>query len=170
MFSNKFVPVCTDVDISLASQTALSLCKYLGEVDPLARRYAQILVAFDEAIASKDNLPNGPPTGDRRNESVLNAFFGSTSLQDSHVPSLDFHMSVSSAPQPGQQPAPAWQAYNQASPLQNNPLGTHLLDPGLGSDISPPDYSLDFDAFLSSLNQESTQDLWMPLYESLDFP
>lgn len=59
-------------------QTALSLMQYLGEVDPLARRYSQILAAFHaaisrkETVAAKDRLTATRASSD----DIFNAFFG----------------------------------------------------------------------------------------------
>ncbi|KAB5540453.1 putative fungal-specific transcription factor [Coniochaeta sp. 2T2.1] len=78
VFCDGFANVCTDVDTARAMQTALSLMQYLGEVDPLARRYSQILAAFHaaisrkETVAAKDRLTATRASSD----DIFNAFFG----------------------------------------------------------------------------------------------
>ena len=194
-------------------QTALNLHQYLGEVDPLARRYNQILVAFHAAISRKEMVAsNDPPTPTRASsETIFNAFFGghggvgvgnttaqplnagaASSLdrrrQDSSNLASSANISNANVAS-GIQAGPDWQPYFQPSSVQSNPLPGALATGGEGSagmmgaaagtGISPPDYCLDFDAFFNSVGvggSESVgqsqdihaQDLWMPLYGTMD--
>lgn len=213
VFSNGFANVCTDVDTGHAMQTALNLMQYLGEVDPLARRYNHILLAFHAAITRKDTVTaNNPPTGARAsNENIFNAFFGGiggagagtgAASQPLHAGSASLnHRRESSHAQSTNinnagvistiQATPNWQPYLQPSSTQSDPIaaamvtgrddGPGAMGTGTGIGISPPDYCLDFDVFLSSVgvggsesvgqNQDISgygPDSWMPLYGTMD--
>lgn len=208
VFSNGFAPVCTDVDTARAMETALNLLQYLGEVDPLARRFHHILVAFHAAISRKEVVAaTDPPTATRAsNETIFKAFFGglggagiglteqtlnaglasSDHRRNPHLASsIDLHSTNITF---ANQAAADWQPYFQPPTAQSNSAsgvmvaggegGTGMMSSGTG--ISPPDYCLDFDAFVNSVSVGGgngnggqsqdiyAQDSWMPLYGTMD--
>jgi len=158
-------------------QTALNLHRYLGEVDPLARRFLQILIAFEDAIARDTVSRVAPTAGKAAGKDIFSAFFGG--LQSGAVAGLatDGRPMTSSNGVQGMgdiQPGSDWQSYQQAQQrmvgggpeMMQMPPGVEMGATG----ISPPDYSLDFDAFLTSVSQGEAyaQDIWMPLYGTMD--
>lgn len=147
------------MDNEHAMYTALNLHRYFGKVDPLARRFLEILLAFSEAIA-QDTVPCAVPIGSKsKQEGIFSALFGAM-----HYGTKPGYVDDRTQPQTG--------------PSGNQPGGEGLQsERGEGSGqqvpmesdsplISPPDYSLDFDAFLMNVTQDPAyqQDLWTPLY------
>lgn len=180
-------------------QTALNLHHYLGEVDPLARRYSHILAAFHEAIAKKETgTSTGPPMASQAsNANILNAFFGGVADQnnlntqpvsarsvgrpdrppgenattnDADKPSTTAAMHGAADSQSYFQWASSMQGSAMAVQMGMGEENEGMMGAGAGTGISPSDYSLDFDAFLSSVSQDPAyvQDLWMPLYGAMD--
>ncbi|OIW22880.1 putative fungal-specific transcription factor [Coniochaeta ligniaria NRRL 30616] len=186
VFSNGFATVCNDVDTARAMQTALNLHQYLGEVDPLARRYNQILVAFHAAISRKEMVAaNDPPATTRGgSENIFNAFFGGfgaaggTSMPTHPLSagpaSLD-HRRRSSNPASSTnasaiQAGADWQPYFPSSSLRSNSMASASVTTagmmGSVTGISPPDYCLDFDAFFNNTNTMTSTHT--PQHETID--
>ncbi|KAB5576486.1 putative fungal-specific transcription factor [Coniochaeta sp. 2T2.1] len=150
VFSDGFANVCTDVDTARAMQTALNLMQYLGEVDPLARRYSQILAAFHaaisrkETVAAKDRLTATRASSDN----IYNAFFGGSG-------GAEIGTAAAQPPNPGSAPLDFRRSSNSniapSTNMNNASGGPGLIATGTGSGISPGDYCLDFDAFLNSV-------------------
>lgn len=158
-------------------ETALNLHRYFGKIDPLAGRFLTIIQNLKEAI-SQNTVSHGTPNTSKCNEKdVFSAFFGGvesaaeieraeiTACGSSNVGEIMNtgvnHRETSS---------------NQTEGLCFEPRVVERmeqqqfsLEPDQTS-ISPPDYSLDFDAFLTNVGQDSEyqQDLWMPLYGTMD--
>lgn len=154
------------MDNEHAMYTALNLHRYFAEVDPLARRFLEILLAFSEAIA-QDTVPCAVPIGSKsKQEDIFSALFGAM-----HYGTKPGYVDDRTQPQTG------------SSRGANVPSGNHPGGEGFESErgegsgqqvpmesdsqyISPPDYSLDFDEFLMNVTQDPAyqQDLWTPLY------
>jgi hypothetical protein len=157
-------------------QTALNLHRYLGEVDPLARRFLQILIAFEDAIARDTVSRVAPTAGKAAGKDVFSAFFGGVPSGAAAGLGVDARPMTSSNGMQGvggMQPSSDWQSYQTAQQrmvgggpeMMQMPPGVEMGVTG----ISPPDYSLDFDAFLTSVSQDQyAQDTWMPLYGTMD--
>lgn len=204
IFSNGFCKVYVDIDNIHAMQTALNLHRYLGETDPLAARYLQILTAFNEAI-TVDSIYRAPPSSSsavNKTQDLFATFFGGDSNRSTGSGSesrIDSAMTASdpigaSSAALNTQSSPTFQAnashstpYPQPSNIPSaTPTSTHIPQepfPRSHPDsantvdrISPPDYSLDFDAFLAAVggtadqgDAEYQQDLYMPLYSTINF-
>lgn len=146
--------------------TALNLHRYFGDVDPLARRFLEILLAFTEAIA-QDTVPCAVPIGTKsKQEDIFSTLFSAM-----HYGTKPGYVDDRTQPQTG-----GSRAANVPSGNQPGGVGFQL-ERGQGSGqrvpmesdsphISPLDYSLDFDAFLMDVTQDPAyqQDLWTPLY------
>lgn len=154
------------MDNEHAMYTALNLHRYFGEVDPLSRRFLEILLAFSDAIA-QDTISCAVPIGSKSKQGdIFSALFGAM-----HNGTKPGYVDDRTQPQTG--------SSREANvPRSNQPGGVGFQSEGgeergqqapMESDsphISPPDYSLDFDAFLMNLTQDPAyqQDLWTPLY------
>lgn len=153
-------------------ETALNLHRYLGEADPLARRFLQILLAFDRVITRDTTSHIAPTTSKSSGKDVFSTFFGD--------PSTDNGPQMKSGRNDMETNIPADRT--KWSDTQTQPKEVRLepqmeqemmqdIWPGLDmAGISPSDDLLDFDAFLTTLSQDTTyqQDLWMPLYRTTD--
>lgn len=181
-------------------QTALNLHRYLGETDPLAGRYLQILTAFNEAIMVDSIYRAPPPTlqSISKTQDVFATFFGgetrrnsrpgpnvqielstttSTSLVNQNSPNIQ--VDASNAITTGDAPYPQLNDVASGTPTsaqQPQDPFTHLDNTSNIDRISPPDYSLDFDAFLTAVGPTADQgdaayqqDLYIPLYSTVDF-
>lgn len=149
--------------------TALNLHRHFGEVDPLARRFLEILLAFSEAI-EQDTVPCAVPTGSKsKQDAIFFALFDAM-----HYGANPGYVDDRSQPQTGG-------SRGANVPSRNQPGGIGFqseMGQGNGQQIplepdsphvSPPDYSLDFDAFLMNVTQDPyQQDLWTPLYGITD--
>ncbi|KAL1954325.1 hypothetical protein VTO42DRAFT_1399 [Malbranchea cinnamomea] len=206
VFSNGFCKVYGDIDNNHAMQTAINLHRYLGEADPLPRRYLQILTAFNEAImeGSTDRVAPSSSKTAHKTLDLFAKFFGgetarnTTSGLDVGVEPetasaaagpADFTNSQNAQPFPtassGQQPAtgasyPHSSGFSATTPSSVNAPEGVMLPPQQDAcaidRISPPDYSLDFDAFFAAVGGTADQgdaafqqDLYMPLYSTADF-
>jgi hypothetical protein len=160
-------------------QTALNLHRYFGEVDPLARRFLHILLAFNEAIARNTVSCAAPITSKSGEKDIFSAFF-SVVHNDAEPGGIDNR----------HEPQTRSSGMEVSMPTSNSGWGNFPTQPGgvgfqpgmgqemmqqipAGSDLastSPPDYLLDFDAFLTSVSRDPAyqQDLWMPLYGTMD--
>jgi hypothetical protein len=202
VFSNGFANVCTDIDTAQTMQTALNLMQYLSEVDPLARRYNQILAAFHVAISRKETVTaNNGSTATRSNtDNIFAAFFegfggagisttprppnaSSASLDrrrdssSNHAPSTNMDQTCCTSELPARidwrmcwEP-PSMQSNSTAGALataREEVLG--VMGTGTGTGISPPDYCLDLDAFMSvgPSHEMYGPDTRMPLYGTMD--
>ncbi|KFY76560.1 hypothetical protein V499_03851 [Pseudogymnoascus sp. VKM F-103] len=167
--TNGFCAVYHDIDNKHAMYTALNLHRHFGAVDPLARRFLDILIAFSEAI-EQDTIPCAVPTGSKsKQEAIFSALFGAM-----HYGAKPGYVDDSAQPQTG-----GSRGANDLSRNQPGGIGFHSeMGQGNGQQIplepdsphvSPPDYSLDFDAFLMNVTQDPyEQDLWTPLYGITD--
>lgn len=148
-------------------RTALNLHRHLAEVDPLARRNFQILNAFKDAIACDTVIRVAPTMSKAAGKDILSAFFGGS--QSGPSTGLGADGSIGNTMQATDMPPGAeWhQAQGMCSsrPEMTMPPAADLT----GTGISPPDYSLDFDAFLTSVSSDQAygQDMWMPLYGTM---
>ena len=146
--------------------TALNLHRYLAEVDPLARRNFEILNAFKDAIACDTVIRVAPMMSKAAGKDIFSAFFGGPQTGPSAGLGADGSMGTT-IQATGMPPGAEWHGYqaqgvSSSRPEMMMPPVTDLT----GTGISPPDYSLDFDAFLTSVssNQTYAQDMWTPLY------
>jgi hypothetical protein len=158
--------------------TAVELHQYFGQVDPLARRYLQILESFKEAIGANTvtrAAPTNPKAGVR---DIFPMFFrgwpdgilaaglsrGLQTQADRNSTQMDISTGCNGwGSFQGQTGGTGQQQVMGGDMMQQIPVGSDF------SGINPPDFSLNFDAFLSGVNQGPTyqQDLWMPLYGTM---
>lgn len=172
VFSNGFCTVYGDVENSHAIQTALNLHRYLGEADPLARRFLQILLAFDEAIAPEKSSQVAPASAKSSGTDVFLAFFGDQGTESG--PQMQDRSNDTQTTMPADRNG--WSdTQTQPGEVRSQPrMEPDMMPemwPGLDSSgISPSDDLLDFDAFLTSASQDTAyqQDLWLPLYRTTD--
>ncbi|KFZ10503.1 hypothetical protein V501_05175 [Pseudogymnoascus sp. VKM F-4519 (FW-2642)] len=167
--TNGFCAVYHDIDNKHAMYTALNLHRHFGEVDPLARRFLEILLAFSEAI-EQDTVPCAVPTGNRsKQEAIFSALFGvmhygtkPANVDDRTQPQAGSSRgaNVPSGNQPGGIGFQSEMGQGNGQQIPLEPDSPH---------VSPPDYSLDFDAFLMNVTEDPyQQDLWTPLYGITD--
>ena len=158
-------------------QTALNLHRYLSEIDPLARRYLQILQAFDEAITRDKISRTAIITNKSSGVDLFTTFFGGS--EGSTASS-----GVDAGPhiQSGSDGMHVRTSQEEWGGCQVQPLGVRsepaieqdvMQQMQIGSDlkcITEPDYSLDFDAFITGVRQDTDfqQDPWMSLFGTMD--
>jgi hypothetical protein len=149
--------------------TALNLHRHFGEVDPLARRFLEILLAFSEAI-EQDTVPCDVPTGSKsKQEAIFSAFFGAM-----HYGTKPGNLDGRTQPQTGSNRGANMQSGNHPGGIgfqseMGQGGGQQIPLESYSPHVSPPDYSLDFDAFLMNVTQDPyQQDLWTPLYGITD--
>ncbi|KFY93764.1 hypothetical protein V500_03550 [Pseudogymnoascus sp. VKM F-4518 (FW-2643)] len=169
IFSNGFCTVYSDIDNAHAMHTALNLHRYLAEVDPVARRNLQILNAFKDAIACDTIIRVAPTMGKAAGKEIFSAFFGGSQSGPSTGLGADRSMG-NTIQATGMPPGADWHGYQAQGMCSSRP--EMMMPPAAdltGTGISPPDYSLDFDAFLTSVNSDQAyaQDMWMPLYGTM---
>lgn len=150
-------------------QTALNLHRYLAEVDPVARRNLQILNAFKDAIACDTVIRVAPTMGKAAGKDIFSAFFGGSQSSPSTGLGADGSMG-NTIQATGMPPGAEWNGYQAQGMCSSRP--EIMMPPTAdltGTGISPPDYSLDFDAFLTSVSSDQAyaQDMWMPLYGTM---
>ncbi|KFY76317.1 hypothetical protein V499_03993 [Pseudogymnoascus sp. VKM F-103] len=167
IFSNGFCTVYGDK--AHAMQTALNLHRYLAELDPVARRNLQILNAFKDAIACDTVVRVAPTMGKAAGEDIFSAFFGGSQSGPSTGLGADGSMG-NTIQATGMPPGAEWHGYQAQGMCSSRP--EIMMPPAAdltGTGISPPDYSLDFDAFLTSVSSDQAyaQDMWMPLYGTM---
>ncbi|KFY96637.1 hypothetical protein V500_02371 [Pseudogymnoascus sp. VKM F-4518 (FW-2643)] len=165
--TNGFCAVYHDMDNDHAMYTALNLHRYFGKVDPLARRFLEILLAFSEAIA-QDTIPCAVPLGSKsKQEGIFSALFGAMhygtkpGFVDDRTQPQTGNNREANVPSGNQPPeGEGFQSERGEGSGQQVPMESE------SQYISPPDYSLDFDAFLMNVTHDPAyqQDLWTPLY------
>ncbi|EEP76375.1 predicted protein [Uncinocarpus reesii 1704] len=159
IFSNAFCTVYDDTDTTRAMQTSLDLHRYLADTDPLAQRYLQILTSFHDTISSNSDSRMAPRSSASTNQALFSNFFGDrprvqspdTRQQAASMQTMEAKRRSTrddQSLQTGSTPANGEIAPTASS---REPLHT---SPGMSTtEISPPDYSLDFDNFLSLISQ-----------------
>lgn len=149
--------------------TVLNLHRYLAEVDPVARRNLQILNAFKDAIACDTVIRVAPTMGKAAGKDIFSVFFGGSQSGPSAGLGADGSMG-NTIQATGMPPGAEWHGYQAQGMCSSRP--EMMMPPAAdltGTGISPPDYSLDFDAFLTSVSSDQAyaQDMWMPLYGTM---
>jgi hypothetical protein len=176
VLSNGFCTVYDEIDNDQAVMTAITLMAYLGDVDPLAHRYLDIIKSFKDAIAEASNFRPMPTTNVPTN-GLLNAFFGKGSpcndAQQRTPRTSNSHLLNN-----WQNLYPTLQPEGNIAQMQGQPM---IAIPGNGNaslpsvdldGISPPDFSLDFDTFWTAVgldNEGYPNEGWEPLYGTMDF-
>ncbi|KMU83742.1 hypothetical protein CIHG_01525 [Coccidioides immitis H538.4] len=166
VFSNAFCNVYGDTDSNRAMQTSLDLHRYLAETDPLAQRYLQILTSFHETISGDSGSRIAPSSSRNTNQALFANFFGDkprlqgTDAAGSHTSSHASPMqpmdAVNRRPSRDDQPLQATPATTETQAGNGNREPIHMSPNLTIAEISPPDYSLDFDNFLSLVSQSET--------------
>lgn len=157
--------------------TAIALHQYFGKVDPLACRYLQILETFKEAIAENTVARSDTTNLKAGARNIFSMFFegwpdgvlAAGLNRGQHMQAGGNHSQEDIIR--GRNSRGSFRAQME-SIGQQGMMGvdmSHQIPVGSDFGISPPDYSLNFDAFLSGVNQdiEYQQDLWMPLYGTM---
>ncbi|WEW58226.1 hypothetical protein PRK78_003694 [Emydomyces testavorans] len=157
VLSNAFCKVYGEGDNRRIEQTSLELHIYLAETDPLAQRYLQILTAFHEAISSDSSQRVASSCLGYANQAIFSSLFEdkpraldgksrshSNSLQPMEIADRE-PSQFDQASHMGNAPAAEGQPGNSScEPVQMSPnMNT--------TEISPPDYSLDFDNYFLNL-------------------
>ncbi|KAI1979187.1 hypothetical protein LOZ55_002243 [Ophidiomyces ophidiicola] len=162
LFSNVFCPVCDDVDSSQAMETSLDLHRYLAETDPLAQRYLEILTSFHEAIGGVSGLRMTTSSARDTNVTILSNFFGEQPRISAANPSSTNMPMMGNTNRYSLHDSQGFPANNtpRSAEIQPGNSGHDMfqMSPNMSvTEISPPDYSLDFDSFLSLVDQVDGQ-------------
>jgi hypothetical protein len=180
VFSNGFCPVYSDIDNGHAIQTALGLQRHLGEVDPLARRFLQILLAFEQAIEKGKATGVAQTTSKPGGKDVFSVFFGTVNSSGvsadvggrSQMPAgsnsnsnSNKHVGISTGMDDWEDFTTLAGAGLQAG-VEYETVQSTTTDTDLSSN-NALDYSFDFDAFITSISQESEQRPWAPLFRTM---
>lgn len=141
-------------------QTSLDLHRYLAETDPLAQRYLQILTAFYEAIKTDSVTRVASSSLRDTNQTIFFNFFGertraaSIDVRSHTSPMKSMDYGNARPPQDGR-PFHTGATPKAANGQPSGSVDAFQMSPNMSTtDISPPDYSLDFDNFLSLVSQD----------------